>query len=233
MTTALAALSMLAATLAWPAPRHPGGRLRRALAPAPGSACGQGQPGGPRRPLVAAAALAVGAMILSGVPAWAVLPIVLAGLVAARRRTRGSDVDELPLVLDLVASCLSAGATPADAWKAAGTATGGRLQARIDAVVAALRSGLPPAAAWAPWLADAHLAPAGRTCVRTAHSGAAAAAELTRLAGRLRAQRHVAAQQRAARASVWVVLPLGLCFLPAFVLVGVVPLAVGLVQQLR
>jgi hypothetical protein len=29
------------------------------------------------------------------------------------------------------------------------------------------------------------------------------------------------------------VLPLGLCFLPAFVLVGVVPLAVGLVQQLR
>jgi pilus assembly protein TadC len=40
-------------------------------------------------------------------------------------------------------------------------------------------------------------------------------------------------QERVARASVWVVLPLGLCFLPAFVLVGVVPIVMGLLHTLH
>jgi tight adherence protein B len=35
------------------------------------------------------------------------------------------------------------------------------------------------------------------------------------------------------RASVWLVVPLGLCFLPAFVLLAVVPLVIGLVPALR
>jgi len=44
-----------------------------------------------------------------------------------------------------------------------------------------------------------------------------------------RRARQVAAQAAARRAGVLAVGPLGLCFLPAFVLVGVVPLVAGLV----
>jgi hypothetical protein len=49
----------------------------------------------------------------------------------------------------------------------------------------------------------------------------------------LRAQRRAAAQHRVRQASVWLVVPLGLCFLPAFILVAVVPLVVGLLPSLR
>ena len=50
-----------------------------------------------------------------------------------------------------------------------------------------------------------------------------------RWAGDLRQARHDRAANRVRRAGVWVVLPLGCCFLPAFLLVTVVPLVVALV----
>lgn len=59
-------------------------------------------------------------------------------------------------------------------------------------------------------------------------SGAAPSAQLRVLA---RAQREREKKMRAAaagRLGVWLLLPLGLCYLPAFVLVAVVPLLVGL-----
>jgi hypothetical protein len=54
------------------------------------------------------------------------------------------------------------------------------------------------------------------------------AGALTRLADDLRADRSVAAEAAARRAGVLIVLPLGLCFLPAFLLAGLVPVVVAL-----
>ncbi|PWU49675.1 secretion system protein, partial [Micromonospora globispora] len=50
---------------------------------------------------------------------------------------------------------------------------------------------------------------------------------LTRLADDLRADRSTAAEAAARRAGVLIVLPLGLCFLPAFILAGLVPVIVA------
>ncbi|MEU8614146.1 secretion system protein, partial [Actinoplanes sp. NPDC048791] len=50
---------------------------------------------------------------------------------------------------------------------------------------------------------------------------------LTRLADDLRGDRSVAVEAAAHRAGVLIVLPLGLCFLPAFVLAGLVPVVVA------
>jgi hypothetical protein len=69
--------------------------------------------------------------------------------------------------------------------------------------------------------------------MRAAESGAAGAREIHRVSARLRSQRRAELSNRAQRAATWVVLPLGLCFLPAFVLVGVVPLALGLAAGWR
>jgi pilus assembly protein TadC len=67
-----------------------------------------------------------------------------------------------------------------------------------------------------------------RLARRSAASGAALAQGVTELA----AQSRLAAAHRAAaaaeRASVTIAGPLGLCFLPAFVCLGVVPVVVGL-----
>jgi pilus assembly protein TadC len=141
--------------------------------------------------------------------------------------------DDVPMVLDLVGGCLAAGVSWPDALAAAARVSGGALGVACAQAAAALRSGAPAEEAYAGWLDVAPLAPAARSALRTARSGAATADELHRTAARLRAQRRAEAQQRVRRASVWLVVPLGLCFLPAFVLLSVVPLVIGLVPALR
>jgi Flp pilus assembly protein TadB len=141
--------------------------------------------------------------------------------------------DDVPFVVDLVAGCLASGAGFAEALEAAAVATDDGLREECRTVAAALRSGVPPDEAWRAWLSDPWLAPVARTAVRTTQSGAAAAEDLRRTSARLRARRRAAAQHNVRRASVWLVVPLGMCFLPAFVMVAVVPLVVGLVPSLR
>jgi pilus assembly protein TadC len=64
--------------------------------------------------------------------------------------------------------------------------------------------------------------------IRSSASGGALAGALGRLADDLRADRTVAIETAARRAGVLIVLPLGLCFLPAFLLAGLVPVIVAL-----
>lgn len=65
-----------------------------------------------------------------------------------------------------------------------------------------------------------------------AHATGAPTAELLQTGARqARAERRQQAEQRAARLGVQMVIPLGLCFLPAFVLLGVVPVVLALVPE--
>jgi hypothetical protein len=57
--------------------------------------------------------------------------------------------------------------------------------------------------------------------------GAAPGPLLRQAAGSVRSTRHREAQEAAARLGVRLVLPLGLCFLPAFVLLGLVPVVLA------
>jgi len=73
--------------------------------------------------------------------------------------------------------------------------------------------------------------PVVRAAVRSAASGGALAGALVRAAEAARAAQEAEARVRAHRAGVLVVLPVGLCFLPAFVLVGVVPVVAGVLAD--
>ena len=64
--------------------------------------------------------------------------------------------------------------------------------------------------------------------VFAALTGAPSSALLYAHAARLRRERNRAAEQRAAALGVKLVVPLGLCSLPAFVCLGVVPVLLGL-----
>ena len=66
--------------------------------------------------------------------------------------------------------------------------------------------------------------------VRASESGAALAGACARFAAEQRAGHEAAAEAAARRAGVLVVLPLGCCFLPAFVLLGVVPIVLGVLD---
>ena len=109
------------------------------------------------------------------------------------------------------------------AARCVGAALGGPLGDRLVRVDRALRLGASAAEAWS-YLGDgAGPARVTTAAIRSQHSGAAFAGALTRVADDLRADHLLAADAAARRAGVLIVLPLGLCFLPAFVLAGLVP----------
>lgn len=67
-----------------------------------------------------------------------------------------------------------------------------------------------------------------RMARRSAASGAALAQGVEDLAATLRAEASDAAGARAERAAVLIAGPLGLCYLPAFICLGIVPVIAGL-----
>jgi len=145
---------------------------------------------------------------------------------------RPGDPTALALAIELMAACLEAGVPLPAALDAAATVADAAAAEAFASTAAALRRG-GDAAAWASCAADPRLAAVVRICRRSATSGAAVAEELRRLAGELRRTNQAQRRRRAQRASVWVVLPLGLCFLPAFLLLTVVPIVVALLPTLR
>ena len=183
-------------------------------------------------------AVAVGLAVAGVIGRWWGVPVGgLAGLgvdAFLRRREPGDvrvarlrAVAVLPLGADLLAAALRAGAPVDRAAVAVAGALGGPLGERLDRASRSLRLGAGPAEAWAH-LSD--VPGADRlisAAIRSSASGGALAGALGRLADDLRGDRAVAAEAAARRAGVLIVLPLGLCFLPAFLLAGLVPVVVA------
>lgn len=169
---------------------------------------------------------------LWAVPLGVVAALVLDRLVRrieppAARRMRLRAVADLPLAADLLAAALRAGAPVDRATTAVAQALGGPLGEHLARVGRALALGASPQEAWDNLRPVAGAQRLVAAAVRSSNSGAALGGALTRLADDLRADRSVAADAAARRAGVLIVLPLGLCFLPAFILAGLVPVVVA------
>ena len=151
-----------------------------------------------------------------------------------RRPTPVEDVDvaraarELPLAADLLAACIAAGADPATAARVVGDSLGGPVGRRLSWGAAELRLGGEPAGAWHRLAEVPGARPLARLLERAGESGAPAAGPVAGLAAQARADWARTATAAAQRAAVLVTAPVGLCFLPAFLMVGVVPVLVGL-----
>ncbi|MBH5335766.1 type II secretion system F family protein [Streptomyces pactum] len=188
--------------------------------------------------LAPVAVVPAGVLLVGGI---AGLLVGIGGAVALsrwlrRRRERAADeaaaepgpVPQLPLAADLLAACLAAGAAPGEAAEAVGRSLPGRIGGRLTGVAAELRLGGEPGRAWGRLAA---LPGAGRLAVcleRAGTTGVPAVEAVAGIAADCRAERNRAAGVRAGRAQVLTTLPLGLCFLPAFLLTGVVPMVIGL-----
>ena len=135
---------------------------------------------------------------------------------------------QLPDVADLLASCLSAGAGPREAAEAVGESIAGPVGERLTRTAAEILLGSEPAEAWGRFGELPGAAPLARCLERAATTGAPAAEPVSRLADEMRAERTSAAVARAQRAGVLITAPVGFCFLPAFLAVGVAPVVIGL-----
>ncbi|MEV0172636.1 type II secretion system F family protein [Streptomyces sp. NPDC050803] len=135
---------------------------------------------------------------------------------------------QLPLAADLLAACIAAGAGPVVAAQAVGEALGGPVGEALARGSAEVRLGGEPGAAWRTLAALPGAEALARLLERADVSGLPAAAPVARLAADARADWARAATARARRAAVMVTAPVGLCFLPAFIAVGVLPVVIGL-----
>jgi hypothetical protein len=155
-----------------------------------------------------------------------------------RQKTSGTDdeaglvADQLPLVAELLAACLAAGAAPGAAADAVGRTLEGPLAKALLRVSAELRLGGDPAQCWSRVRALPRADVLGRWMERADTTGVPPVAEVSRLAAAYRAERSRSAGSRARRAAVLATAPLGLCFLPAFLAVGVVPVVIGLAEAM-
>jgi pilus assembly protein TadC len=150
---------------------------------------------------------------------------------AAVRRTRLARQRALPGVLDLLAVALRAGMPLDRAIDVVADAARGPLSVDLRAVAASTRLGSAAALAWAPHADDPVWGPVARAVRRSATSGSALAMTFERLAQDRRDESVHRAESAVRRAAVLAMAPLGLCFLPAFICVGVVPVVVGLLTN--
>jgi len=152
---------------------------------------------------------------------------------ASVRRDREQARRELPHLVRLLGAALASGAAPGEALALVAEALPGPAAERIAPVAARLRLGADPAATWRGLAEEAALAPLGRTLARAHATGTPVAASVARLADELARSARAEVEDRARAVGVKAAVPLGLCLLPAFLLVGVVPVVGGLLSQLR
>jgi pilus assembly protein TadC len=235
-----AMLALAAALLLWsPKEALRSGRARALRSPQTGTVAPAPAPEGlasavRRRWLLAGAAGGTIGVLLGGAPGVvAAIGITLGGERVLRRATpdpsrvmRAALVRELPAACDLLAVCLAAGLPVGPALTAVGATVPAPLGPEFRGVAGLYRLGADPRRAWAD--APPELAALGRVMVRAGESGSAAVAALGALAGESRAAARAATEAAVRRAGVWVLAPLGACFLPAFVCLGVVPLVLGI-----
>ncbi|MCX5049973.1 MULTISPECIES: type II secretion system F family protein [unclassified Streptomyces] len=177
--------------------------------------------------------------VLVGNLAGALVGLVVAGGLwrwrARQAAAGGAEINDaseaarqLPLSADLVAACIAAGAGTVVAARAVGEALGGPVGDALARGAAEVRLGGEPAEAWQRLAALPGAGPLARLLERADVSGLPAATPVARLAADVRADWARAATTRARRAAVMVTAPVGLCFLPAFIAIGVLPVVIGL-----
>jgi len=236
--------------------RHPAGHLRRmapqtsrlAVAAAPVVRLFRGRPDAPpliQRTLVSmACALGIG---LAGVRMhsghgviwliWLAVPVFGAAVVLAlgwleprsARRRRQQLITEVPQALELVAACLAAGLPVRTACAAVVQSFDGPVADDLGQVLSLMDLGVADAEAWRTLHDHPQLGLVAADLSRSVESGTSTVEGLQHHAAAAREARRGALQVRARAVGVRSVLPMMMCFIPSFMLLGIVPAVVSAV----
>ncbi|GAA5076371.1 pilus assembly protein TadC [Thermocatellispora tengchongensis] len=190
-----------------------------------------------------AAALAAGVMgflLLEGVAGIVLgLCAAVATVVVLRRRSAADDAAELervtadlPFATDLMVACLRAGRSLDAAVEVTAATVGGPLGRRLGWVSGQLRLGADHEEAWSSLAYEEATAPLARAMIRATSTGSPVADALIRIGDDAMHAARARSSASARRVGVHAVAPLGLCFLPAFALLGIVPVIAALASQI-
>jgi Flp pilus assembly protein TadB len=217
----------------WNALKPPGHiRLRRVVRDMqPGS-----NPGLPL-PFIAAVSFAIGVMVLMG-SSLGILIGLMCGIVVFRffgklesreeRERNNALTAQMPMVCDLLAATLASGASLLDAVRAVGMSAGDPAAQTLNRVERALMLGTPGAQLWSTANAEPQFTRIAAAFQRSSESGAPLAELLSGVAVDERRVKRRAVEIAARGAGVRSILPLAACYLPAFILLGVVPVVASM-----
>ena len=226
MTAAAWAFAALAVLLSGPVGRRPASGPSRVRAQRPALSCRSLQ-------LLSAGSVTVASVLAFGPITGAVTAGVAAPATAVAigwahgRQPRPRPDPQLALCLDLVAVALRAG-QPLPAALTLAAPAGGPHAAHLIRVAGLLRLGASPDQAWAAVSDHPLLGPVATAGRRSAESGIRLAGAFEQRSAEIRDELRSAAQARAHRIEVLVAAPLGLCFLPSFVCLGIIPIIIGI-----
>lgn len=201
------------------------------------------KPGAPAARTRAAAGLAAAIVVLVVAETWlGPGTVVVAGLmglgvfVASGRFERAVVVRQreavalaLPDTLDLLAAVIDSGAPLRTATERVAEVCDAATSVGLHEVLARLQVGITDADAWRALADDSAWGDAARDLARSAESGTSVSEILRAHAHDARARRHEMLEKRAKTVGVRCVGPLVCCYLPAFILTGVVPILAGVV----
>lgn len=164
------------------------------------------------------AALAIGAVVaLTGA-------VVLGWLEpSATRRARQRRIADAPQALDLLAACLAAGLPVRAALRSVVEVVDGPLGDDLGQVLRLTDLGHDDVSAWRSLASHQELGPAALDLARSVETGALLVESLLVHAEVAREERRGQVESAARRVGVRSVLPLMVCFIPAFLLIGIVP----------
>lgn len=188
--------------------------------------------------------LPLGLQVLTGLgpvtwclgPAAGAVAYVVAGWLEtpAARRRRQQVVDELPGALDLLSAAIAAGLPLRSAVSELLAVSDGPLAEDLRTVLNSVDLGRDEADAWRSLRDHPALGPMSVDLARSVESGTMIAAALQRHAAIARRNRRGEREARARTVGVKSVPPLMLCFVPAFLLISIVPIAAaGILQALH
>jgi pilus assembly protein TadC len=162
---------------------------------------------------------------LAGGAAVALIGAVLLGWLepAATRAARHRRIADTPQALDLLASCLAAGLPVRSALRAVVEVIDGPLADDLGQVLRLTELGRDDVSAWRSLASHEQLGPAALDLARSVETGALLVESLLVHAEVAREERHGQVEEAARRVGVRSVLPLMVCFIPAFLLLGIVP----------
>lgn len=145
---------------------------------------------------------------------------------------RRTGLRDTAMMLELVAAMLDAGSGIGRSLELVAAAASPEYSGSLRPVVGAMAIGADWETAWRSSAARSPEILALRDALGfAALTGAPSSAILYAQAARMRRERFRAAEKRAASLSVKLVIPLGLCSLPAFICLGVVPVLLALVPS--
>lgn len=174
-----------------------------------------------------------GGAALGAAAALVVHRLVAAAEPADRRRMRAAVRADLPLLVLFLATSLRAGAATVTAVRQAAASLPGPAADRLLLTADQLALGVPPERVWSTLAGDPELGALGTALARAERTGAPVAAVVDRLADDLATAARAEVEDRARAVGVRAAVPLGVCLLPSFLLLGIVPLVASLVAGLR